>query len=589
MLRRAKNCLQPAAGVLVLGALLQTGPLVSQQTDRQHGIFSETIDVTLVNLEIVATDPRGNPVNDLTQDEFRVFEDGEPVELSYFTGIETEDSELLGGELELETGSGRAPTPAEGPAERKHAIILVDNAHLSPANRNVLLARMRDELSRLMDGNTWAMVVSKDRDIRIAQRSTNDHELVDAALERIQTTGAKGGMLTASSEKLLQGLISRGDAPGVPGAQDDATDLLTSIDLHARSVAQAVLGTCEVLGYFVKSLSGVPGRKALFYISDGMPIAPGLALFQQWWNKWGFAFGPGLGVLSPQNRAEEYGTQEKILELIAEAAASRVSFYPIDSSRGGPSRAVSAANTDLALAGQILSSSDTHQTALGLLAQSTGGRAILDSSGLGDLIGRAQQDFGTTYELGFVSRFRGDGEIHKIKVETTRKGVKLRYLDRYRSKNRDQLASDRTLAALYLDDAANPLDVRVEIGQPIEAEAEKRKKRKRKKRAKSYVVPLIVRLPLANLSLLPEGTTQTGAVTLFLVVQDSDGRTGPPIKVVVPIKIQNDKLVPSMNQLVGYKTKIQMRSGEQRIALGVRDEVSQVVSTLNLQINVGET
>ncbi len=577
-------------------SLLLAAPIASQQTGEHHGIFSDTIDVTLVNLEIIATDGQGNVVTDLTQDEFQVFEDGEPVELNYFTGIDTETPELMGGELELESSPIPA-SPAAVPAERKHAVILVDNAHLSPANRNILLARMRDELSRFMDGDTWVMVVAKDRDIRIERRLTNDHGLVDAALERIQAT-ATSGPLDNATAKLLQREISRARSPGAglgAGAlsedegRQDARDTLSGIEMHAQSVAQRVFHTCEVLNYFVNSLSGVPGRKALFYISDGMPIAPGELLFRQWWNKYGTAYGAEFGMVAPQTSALEYDTQEAIIELSAEAAANRVAFYPIDTSQDPGSRSVSAASSNVELAEQILGYGNADQVALGLLAKTTGGESLIDPSGLEELVDQVQQDFDSAYELGFVSRFRGDGKIHKVKITSTRPGVKLRYLDRYRSKNSDQLMADRTMAALYLDDATNPLDVRLELGEPTEAKAEGKRKGKKKKQAASYVVPVVVQLPLANLSLVPQDAAHTGNLSLFLIIQDETGRTSPPIKIAVPVKIPHEKLVPAMNQLVGYKTKVRMRSGEQKIALGVRDDVSQIASTLNLNVNIGGT
>jgi hypothetical protein len=393
--------------------------------------------------------------------------------------------------------------------------------------------------------------------------------------------------------------MGRGRSPGagVGGgalseeeAEQDAAEILSSIEMYAQSVGQRVVHTCQVLDYFVDSLSGVPGRKALFYISDGMPISPGELLFRQWWEKYGRAYGDQFGVSSPQNSAREYDTSEAILELIAEAAANRVAFYPIDSSQEPGTRAISASNAQVELVEQVLSFGNADQVALGLLARSTGGESIINSSGLEGLIDRVQHDFESYYALGFVSRFQGDGEMHKVKVEVARKGVKLRYLDRYRSKNSDQLMADRTLAALYLDEATNPLDVRLELGEPTESDADEKKGgKKRRKPADSYVVPVVVQLPLANLSLVPEDTAHTGNLSLFLIIQDEDGRTSPPIKIAVPVKIPHEKLVPSMNQLVGYKTKVRMRGGEQKIAVGVRDDVSQVASTINLSVNIGDT
>ncbi len=572
---------------LFLLPLLLVDPLASQRAEEHHGIFSDAIDVTLVNLEIVATDSRGDLVTDLTQDEILVFEDDEPVEISYFTPVVMPLSEAT-GEITLESSMAAPPEEVAGFVERKHAIILIDNDHLSPASRNSLLTRMRKELSGFMDDDTWVMVVNKNRSVEIERRFTNDYGLVDRALERIQES-AQGAALTYAEERIIRIKIESGSTRNPEEALLTALETHSGAHLFAQTVAEQVHHTCEILGYFVDSLSGVPGRKALFYVSDGMPIVPGNLLFRQWWQKYGAEFADEAGMLSPQDTAQEYDTSDAVLGLIADAAANRVAFYPIDTSQDAGSRSVSAAYTSVNAAEQTLALGNADQAAMGLLAKGTGGRSILDPVDVVELMDQVQQDFQSSYELGFVSRFRGDGEIHKVKIETTRKGVQLRYLDRYRSKNSDQLMADRTLAALLLDDATNPLDVKLELGQPTLAEDKKARKKKKQNNPDAFVVPVIVRLPLSNLSLVPEATAHTGNLSLFLVIQDESGHTSPPIKIAVPIKIPHEKLVPSVNQMVGYKTKVRMRAGEQKIAVGVRDDVSQVASTLNLNVNIGDT
>ena len=140
----------------------------------------------------------------------------------------------------------------------------------------------------------------------------------------------------------------------------------------------------------------------------------------------------------------------------------------------------------------------------------------------------------------------------------------------------DQLMADETLAALFLDSASNPLDVRIELGK-----AEREKKG-------AFVLPVVVRLPLSKLALIPQELTHEGGLSLIVVVQDEKGRISPPIKIAVPVKISHEKLPSALNQLVGYRTKLRVRPGEQKIAVGVRDDVSQLASTVNLRVSIGD-
>ncbi len=45
--------------------------------------FIDTLDVNVVNIEVFVTDKQGNPVTGLTRGDFKVYEDGRPIEITY--------------------------------------------------------------------------------------------------------------------------------------------------------------------------------------------------------------------------------------------------------------------------------------------------------------------------------------------------------------------------------------------------------------------------------------------------------------------------------------------------------------------------
>jgi len=49
---------------------------------------------------------------------------------------------------------------------------------------------------------------------------------------------------------------------------------------YAAQQRQEVRATLGRLGLLVNSLAGLPGRKALLYVSDGIPLQPGAELFE---------------------------------------------------------------------------------------------------------------------------------------------------------------------------------------------------------------------------------------------------------------------------------------------------------------------
>ena len=77
--------------LLVLGlawpGLAQESGEISEAMD-DDGAYVETVDVTVVNLDVYVTDKKGEPVTGLTRDDFEVFENGRPVAISNFFAVE---------------------------------------------------------------------------------------------------------------------------------------------------------------------------------------------------------------------------------------------------------------------------------------------------------------------------------------------------------------------------------------------------------------------------------------------------------------------------------------------------------------------
>jgi hypothetical protein len=210
-----------------------------------------------------------------------------------------------------------------------------------------------------------------------------------------------------------------------------------------------------------------------------------------------------------------------------------------------------------------------------LLARSTGGDAAAEVASVDNLVLQLTDDLTSYYSLGYASPHGGDGKVHKVEVKVKRPGVRVRYLETYRDKNSDQRMGDRTLSALLLESGANPLEVRVEV-----KDAQRDKK-------DTWVVPIEVRLPIAKVALVPEATSHVGSLSVFIVVRDEEGRVSDPTKVHLPVNIPNAQFASSMTGEAAYATNIRMRSGEQTLGVGVRDDLSEIGSTVNVKLNPG--
>ena len=149
-------------GLLLLAACVGAAAAVAQDEEtRRHGIFVDTLDVSLVNIEVVALE-NDRPVTDLVREDFEIFDDGQPVEITNFYRVE----------------SGQRILPADAPAggearrlaqipERSFVVVLVDHSFISPSSRAKVFHELEKKLDDLMVDGTQVMVISKRREIEL--------------------------------------------------------------------------------------------------------------------------------------------------------------------------------------------------------------------------------------------------------------------------------------------------------------------------------------------------------------------------------------------------------------------------------------
>ncbi len=163
------------------------------------------VDVELVNLFVTVRDRQGQPVGNLTQDDFRVFEDGRPQQLDYFA----RDTSLpLTVALLLDTSGSQRNLLAE---EQAAAIRFFDRT--------------------LLPGDE-AMVVTFDVAVSLPENFTSDRAALERAVRRARIRMPE------------ESKLSSGGSPG-------GTVLYDAIDR-----------TCRL------RLAGRRGRKALVIITD---------------------------------------------------------------------------------------------------------------------------------------------------------------------------------------------------------------------------------------------------------------------------------------------------------------------------------
>jgi VWFA-related protein len=592
----------------------------------QAGGFGESVDVNVVNVEVYVTDAKGNPVTDLRKGDFDLLVDGKRVGISNFARVEREerDRDAKGG--------------GDTPEDPWNLIVFVDNFNIHPANRTRMLRQLRDILGRTLAPGDRVMLVSYDLGLKVRLPFTSDAAALAKALD--DQEGLPAHALAADSERqrayrailTIQG-ASLSDPleplPCPPSISQPAHDYAAA----RKDEALRTLGGLQVL---VNSLSGLPGRKAVLHVSDGIPATPGEEVFQFLAEICGGGSGTGglgkraaagldkpeddrTGPLLPDPDSETgervpfrqpnqspdavydprslgarayqgasqapidsqgYHIGKEIAGLVAHANAHQVTLYTLQAS--GAERPA-AADTDpgdrLTHFQSIdLSLRKNYQDSLYALAAGTGGRAILGVNDVSAALARMREDASSYYLLGFEPKSRNDGGEHKIEVRTRVKNVQVRHRQSYRDKSVMEKAVDRTLASLYYGADENPLQIGLEIGDQTPGPDG------------TVSVPVQLRIPVYKLAILEKKDEGIEAkLRVLLATRDGEGRTSQVRQVPVHIQVPVKEVLHAMGQFYVYTLTVHLPPGDHRVAVAVRDELAATTSFLSHSVTVHGT
>ncbi len=579
----------PLALSLLLAALALSAPGIPMLA-QQEAIFGDFVEVELVLVDVFVEDKDGSPILDLGVEDFRLYQDGDQVEISQFT-----PAQALGG-----IAAVAAPVTAEAttrsataePLAPRQMVVFLDNLHLHPNRRARVMRALANSLEGHLETTDEVMVVRFGGTTEVLLPMSSDRDALRSVLKQ-QAASKEVSLLAGYDDQRILDIIERrmdemNQSSGFFKG-DPCVDLGFIAQAHAQQVYGRVLSTVRELDLFVNSLAGFDGRKVLLHVSDGIPLIAGAEAYRfaselcdgTGANK-GLAnsldtelFGNGKYTRwDPMKTAmelQQYNTAEEWNRLAGHANTYQVSFYTFQAhmatNRSGD---VDAARTsfDTEMEGKR-----NKQDPLYLLADETGGSAFLDSTDVERSLVQMQKDWTAGYQLAFEPPKPGDGRRHQLKVEVDRPDVRLRHRKSYVSKRPDEQIADRLVSSLLHGQLSNPLDVRLQVADQTFVE-----------RGLTNV-RLQVLVPLDQLVLLPEDDVNRGLFTVFVAVQGERGQLTPVGQRTVPLKLP---LEGGRSEFV-YSVDIPIWGDTSRIAVAVQDQLGGEVSYLREQVAIEST
>jgi VWFA-related protein len=560
------------AGLLPLAAQTAAKPPAPPKPptqDTRQDMFVESVNVNVVNVDVYVTDKSGKRITGLTKDDFEITENGKTVAITNFYAVE-------GGKAAIADDTpappatppeAGAPKPVPGPKQapmlpedqRLRLIVYIDNFNLQPFNRNRVMRELRAFLSTKLTRGDQVMLVTYDRSTHVRQTFTSDMDLINSSLLAIEKISAQG--VHAASERRdalrqIEESRSVNEASGIARSYAESTfnDLSFSID---------------ALKDLVSSLAGMPGRKAILYVADSLQMIAGQDVFYAVQSKYG-------EQSTTMTTSIQYDASRRFNELASQANANRVTFYTIDAAGLRVYSSISAENQTAGQGVYIDSIQISNvQAPLQMLAEKTGGVAIINRNEVLPALEKVAQDFGSYYSLGYSPTHYGDGRYYKIDVKLKRKGLVARHREGYRDKSSESRMTDGTLAVLNFPFEDNKFGVQLDFGEPTAREDG------------YFLVPVLVKIPLSKLVLVPRDQTQEARVRLYIAAMDDQGGVSDVQQVPLPISIPAGDVQAAMGKHYAYSVNLLMRRGDQKVAVGVRDDVAGESSFVSRTLRVG--
>jgi VWFA-related protein len=432
--------------------------------------------VTAVLVDVVVRDKRGRPVTDLTAADFEIREDGVIQRIDSFTLVNRGTG--LGISVRQRQPSGTTavdPTSAPGepskPADPPAFTALVFDA-LTPEALRLSQQAALGYLPLAGESTSNVGVFTVDPAVRVVQGYTADLARVRAGIELVSTTGSTQKEAVDQRRQLLRerqrdldraaaaspttttaagtgGLAAAGASSEI-GRLEIERKVLESEMRTLRSFEELDrdhrgYGTSAALMTVLQSLAYTPGRKAIVFFSEGLPVSPAmrarLDAIVETANRSNITVYTvdASGLRARSNSEETYREMSAVVE------------ERLRQTSGLPEPATEPLMRSIERTEDLLRLDP--QGGLTLLAEDTGGFLIKDTNDLRAGIQRIDEDSRFHYLLTYSPKNESlDGRFRAIDVKVGRPGVNVFSRKGYRAVPRTDTSSSYEAPAVALLD-----------------------------------------------------------------------------------------------------------------------------------------
>lgn len=526
--------------------------------------ISESIEVRVVNIDVVVRDRAGKAVTGLTKDDFELYENNKKQEITNLYEVRAPGAPAPAGQPAASgasTPTTPAPAPNGSPVEfRPRSIVMfIDNYSLDPFRRDKVMESLRKFVDEKLSPHDQVMLVLCTQQVKVITPFTTDRKVIHQGIASIADLGRAGPTRQHSVDQLKQRISQYIDA-GKEGKLPwlDYYNLsLSLVESYVEEVIFSSRNTLAALGQITGAVSGIEGKKVLIFAGAHLPERPGIEMYQWLYN----AFSQYMPTLtfSTESIMGKAGSMQhySIEEAAKQASINGVTLYMIDAADSRDlTSAESALGTDtIEQFTNLTNTAMAYQT----LARISGGMALTNTNNFDLAFDTVAADLNSYYSLGFKPSNTANAGNRSLVVKVKNPQYSVRTRETYATKAPEDEMSARVIANIYNSDPHGAWQVDLKPGTP-------------EKQGNQYQVSFELSIA-PTITLLPQDADLVGGFTVYIVV-GSGGRTSKVIKSPHPVKIPSEVEDQFRTMPMTYKATIIMTSGENTLSVGIVDQTT---------------
>jgi VWFA-related protein len=488
----------PLAAVLLLAASPQA---------------SETIDVSIVNVDVVVTDRKGNPVRGLTANDFEVADAGKPRPITHF----------------IEYSSAAASEGVEAP-EKRTVLLFIEAFALPRFAIEPMFHAMRGAVKKIVrPGDAAAIYTWLSNTTVLRTAFTDDVEKLDAMLAEIadESIGSPENIVGATARAFAYEHTFH-----VPA---DHPGLDVSVEVYR------IKRKAEALQALMRAMAGAEGKKVVITAMHRFGVHAGAENFRD-------------GIVPPSRRFDADTTRYR--EAVARTAnAYGITIYPIYPTG---LQWTPQATAEQRTPGDIAHTARDHNIlmnetgALQELASATGGVMAWGSRDAVSLLPRVVSDLDSYYSLAY----RGtSADARALTVRTKNRNYVVRTRKQVVAIDEVQRLKDRVVTNLHRPVAGATITFDATAGAVGD----------------DGTVPVTIRIPIAQLTTIGG----KGAFSVFVAAGGELGIVSDVAQRSQPFTIAEQDAARARESHFTYELRLRVDDRTDRISVGVLDETGR--------------